>query len=272
LIIKGVYMRIIVCVKQVPDTTEVKIDPKTNTLIREGVPSILNPYDQFAVEDSVRLRNLAGEGKVTALSMGPPQARSTLMKCLALGVDDAVLLSDRAFAGADTWATSYTLALAIKKLGDFDIIFCGQQAIDGDTAQVGPELAQHLGIPQVTYVEKVEPGEGRLTVHKQTEEGYQVLDVKMPVLLTAMPPTSFEPGYPPMSGILKAKKKLFEEWNSGDLSGNVSEFGLDGSFTQVVKTYSPPPRGKSVIIEGDAQTSAKKLTEALVKEGVIKVG
>ncbi len=266
-------MRIIVCVKQVPDTTEVKIDPKTNTLIREGVPSILNPYDQFAVEDSVRLRNIAGEGKVTAISMGPPQARSALMKCLALGADDAVLLSDRAFAGADTWATSYTLALAIQKLGAFDIIFCGQQAIDGDTAQVGPELAQHLGVPQVTYVEKVEPGESNiLTVHKQTEEGYQVLDVKRPVLLTAMPPTSFEPGYPPMSGILKAKKKPFEEWTADALGDDESIFGLDGSFTQVVKIYSPPPRGKSVIIEGDALTTAKKLTESLLKEGVISVG
>lgn len=266
-------MRIIVCVKQVPDTTEVKIDPKTNTLIREGVESILNPYDQFAVEDSVRIRETVGDGKITVISMGPPQARSALMKCLALGADDAVLLSDRAFAGADTWATSYTLAQAIKKLRPFDIIFCGQQAIDGDTAQVGPELAQHLGISQVTYVEKIEvEGNKKLSVHQQTEEGYRVLEVRVPVLLAGMPPTSFEPGYPPMSGILKAKKKPFEVWNAENLGGDASKFGLDGSFTQVIKTYSPPPRGKSVIIEGDAQTTAKQLIEALSKDGVISVG
>ncbi|KYK29333.1 MAG: electron transfer flavoprotein subunit beta [Candidatus Proteinoplasmatales archaeon SG8-5] len=265
-------MRIIVCVKQVPDTTEVRIDPETNTLIREGVESILNPYDQFAVEEAVRIRDGVGEGRITVLSMGPDQARSALIKCLALGADDAVLLSDRAFAGADTWATSYTLAKAIKKLGDFNIIFCGQQAIDGDTAQVGPEVAQHLGISQVTYVEKAEVEGRKINIQKQTEEGYQILEAKMPVLLAGMPPTSFEPGYPPMSGILKAKKKPFEIWNAGDLGGDASRYGLDGSFTQVIKTYSPPPRGKGVIIEGDAPTAAKKLVEALVKDHVVSGG
>jgi electron transfer flavoprotein alpha/beta subunit len=265
-------MRIIVCVKQVPDTTEVRIDPKTNTLIREGVESILNPYDQFAVEESIRIRDCVGDGRITVLSMGPEQARSALMKCLALGADDAVLLSDRAFAGADTWATSYTLAQAVKKLGDFDIVFCGQQAIDGDTAQVGPELAQHLGISQVTYVEKVEVGGKKLILQKQTEDGYQILEARMPVLLAGMPPTSFEPGYPPMSGILKAKKKPFEIWNAQYLGGDVSQYGLDGSFTQVVKTYSPPPRGKSVMIEGDAHTVAGKLVEALAKDRVVSGG
>ncbi len=263
-------MRIIVCVKQVPDTTEIKIDPKTNTLIREGVESILNPYDQFAVEESVRIRDLAGEGKITVISMGPPQARSALMKCLALGVDDAVLLSDRAFAGADTWATSYTLSLAINKLGPFDLILCGQQAIDGDTAQVGPELAQHLGIPQVTYAEKVEAGEGRkIEVHKQTEEGYQVLEVKLPALLATMPPTSFEPGYPPMSGILKAKKKPLEVWDAESIGAHSSKIGLDGSFTEVVKTYSPPSRGECAFLEGEPREAVGKLVEPLLKKGII---
>lgn len=266
-------MRIIVCVKQVPDTTEVKIDPRTNTLMREGVPSILNPYDQFAVEEGVRIRDLAGEGKITVISMGPPQARSALMKCLALGADEAVLLSDRAFAGSDTWATSYILSRAIKKLGKFDLVLCGQQAIDGDTAQVGPELAQHLGIPQVTYVEKVEIGKGqRLAVHKQTEDGYQMLEVSMPVLLAAMPSTSFEPGIPPMSGILRAKRRPYKVWDAEALGGDPSRFGLEGSFTQVVKIYSPPQRGKGVIIEGDPREAAKRLAEHFLKDGILLKG
>jgi len=272
-------MRIIVCVKQVPDTTEVKIDPKTNTLIREGVPSILNPYDQFGVEESIRIRDMAaegneggqGDGKITVISMGPPQAKSALMKCLALGADDAILLSDRAFAGSDTWATSYTLSQAIRKLGEFDLVVCGQQAIDGDTAQVGPELAQHLGIPQVTYVEKVEPGEGgrRLVIHKQTEDGYQVLEARMPVLLATMPSTSFEPGYPPMSGIMKAKRKPYEVWDAEALGGDTASYGLDGSFTQVVRTYSPPVRGKGEMIEGEPGEAARKLVEPLLRDGII---
>ncbi len=266
-------MRIIVCVKQVPDTTEVKIDPETNTLVREGVPSILNPYDQFAVEESVRIRDVVGEGTVSVLSMGPPQARSALMKCLALGADDALLLSDRTFAGADTWATSYTLALAIRKLGDFDLVLCGQQAIDGDTAQVGPELAQHLGVPQVTYIETIKGVDGkRLTVHKQTEEGFQMVEVRMPAVLALIPPTSFEPGFPPMSGILKAKKKPYDVWDAQALGGDPSELGLEGSFTQVIKIYSPPKRGDGVIIEGEPREVAIKLIEHLKKEGELLKG
>ncbi|MEW5936236.1 MAG: electron transfer flavoprotein subunit beta/FixA family protein [Candidatus Thermoplasmatota archaeon] len=265
-------MRIIVCVKQVPDTTEVRIDPRTNTLIREGVPSILNPYDQFAVEEAVRLREVKG-GRVTALSMGPPQARSALMRCLALGADDAVLLTDRAFAGADTWATSYTLSLAAKKLGAFDLVLCGQQAIDGDTAQVGPELAQHLEIPQVTYVESVECADGGLKVRKQTEEGYLLMEVRLPALLALLPPTSFTPGYPPMSGILKAKKKPYEEWNAEAIGGERTRLGIQGSFTQVVRTYTPPPRGKGVMIEGErAREKARNLMEHLSRHRLITEG
>jgi electron transfer flavoprotein beta subunit len=263
-------MRIIVCVKQVPDTTEVKIDPETNTLIREGVPSILNPYDQFAVEEAVRLRDANGEGQVTVMSMGPPQARSALMKCLALGVDDAILLSDRAFAGADTWATSYTLAAAIRKLGNFDLIVCGLQAIDGDTAQVGPELAQNLDIPQVTYVEKTELEGEKLAITKQTEEGYQILEATMPILLAVMPPTSFEPGLAPMSGIMKAKKKPFEVWDSAALGEDASKLGLDGSFTEVVRTFPPPSRGTCQRLEGEPAQASETLVEQLMKKGLGK--
>lgn len=265
-------MNIIVCVKQVPDTTEIKIDPETNTLMRDGVESILNPYDHFAVEEAVRLRGSPEEGKVIVLSMGPPQARSALMKCLALGADEAYLLSDRAFAGADTWATSNTLARAIGNL-EFDLILCGQQAIDGDTAQVGPEIAQLLGVPQVTYVEKIEVVEGRrLNIHKQTEEGYQVVETKLPALLALMPPTSFQPGSPKMSGILKAKKKPYTEWSAEDLGGDASKYGLDGSPTQVIRTYGPPKREKGVIFDDEPGTSAKKLAAHLFDDGILKKG
>lgn len=258
-------MRIIVCVKQVPDTTEVRIDPETNTLIRDGVPSILNPYDQFALEESVRLRDAAGGGQVTVLSMGPPQARSTIMKCLALGADDAVLLSDRAFAGADTWATSYTLAQAIGKMGDFDVVACGLQAIDGDTAQVGPEMAQQIGVQQVTYAEKVELEGKRLRVTKQMEDGYHILEARTPVLIAMMPPTSFEPGIPPMSKILKAKKKPFETWTADDLGCDRGRLGLDGSPTQVVRTYAPPPRGECTMIDCTEVGAVTELARALMK-------
>ncbi len=259
-------MKLVVCVKQVPDTTEVKVDPRTHTLIRDGVPSILNPYDHYAVEECVRVKDKIGEGSVTVVTMGPPQARSALMRCLALGADDAVLISDKAFAGSDTWATAYTISLAIKKLGSFDMVFCGQQAIDGDTAQVGPELAQQLGIPQVTYVEKIElDNKNKLTIYKQTEEGYYILETKTPVLLALLPPASFQPEHPPMSNILKATKKPFVVWDVKTLGGDKSKFGLEGSFTQVIKTYTPPPRGKCDIIEGDSKEAARKLGEKLLK-------
>jgi electron transfer flavoprotein alpha/beta subunit len=263
-------MKFVVCVKQVPDTTEVKVDPKTHTLIRNGVPSILNPYDHYAVEECVRLKENTGEGSVTVITMGPPQARSALMKCLALGADEAILISDKAFAGSDTWATAYTLAQAIKKIGSVEMVFCGQQAIDGDTAQVGPEIAQQLGIPQVTYVEKIEiDDKHKLTIHKQTEEGYHVLETKPPVLLALLPPTSFQPEHPPMSSILKAKKKPYNVWDVKTLGGNELNYGLDGSFTQVIKTYTPPSRGECDLIEGNSKEAAKKLSEILLKQEVL---
>ncbi len=263
-------MKFVVCVKQVPDTTEVKVDPKTHTLIRDGVPSILNPYDQYAIEECVRIKEKTGEGYVTVITMGPPQARSALMKCLALGADEAILISDKAFAGSDTWATAYTLAQAIKKIGSIDMVFCGQQAIDGDTAQVGPEIAQQLGIPQVTYVEKIDiDDKHKLTIHKQTEEGYHVLETKPPVLFALLPPTSFQPEHPPMSSILRAKKKPFNEWDAKTLGGDVSKYGLDGSFTQVIKTYTPPSRGECELIEGNIKDAARKLSEILLKHEVL---
>jgi electron transfer flavoprotein beta subunit len=259
-------MKIITCIKQVPDTTEVKVDPNTHTLIREGVPSILNPYDHFSVEEAVRINKECEEGSVIVITMGPPQARSALMRCLALGADEAILISDKAFAGSDTWATAYTLSVAIKKIGKFDLVFCGQQAIDGDTAQVGPEIAQQLGIPQVTYVEKIEKNTNqKFTIHKQTEDGYYILEAKAPLLFTLLPPTSFQPEHPPMSSILKAKKKPFHTWDITTIGGDKSNFGLDGSFTQVIKTYTPPPRCECEIIQGESKEAAQKLSKILIK-------
>src|SRR3712207_398582 len=176
-------MNIVVCLKQVPDTNEVKIDPVKGTLIREGVPSIINPDDKNALEEALILKEQQG-AKVTVVSMGPPQAETALREALAMGADEAVLISDRAFAGADTLATSIALAAAIKKL-EYDVVFAGRQAIDGDTAQVGPEIAEHLGIPQVTYVEKVDVEGDKLTVRRALENGYVVLEVQTPCLLTA---------------------------------------------------------------------------------------
>lgn len=266
-------MEFVVLVKQVPDTTEVKVDPKTGTLIRDGVPSILNPFDQFALEEALRLREKIKDKiptNVSVISMGPPQAKSAIMKCLALGADKGILLSDRAFAGADTWATSLTLAEAVKKLGKFDIIFCGQQAIDGDTAQVGPEVAQLLGIPQVTYVDSILGFEGnKITVRSLTDDGYRVVEVKLPLLLTCSTPTSFEPSNPSMAAILKANKKPFEIWTAETLGGDKSRFGLSGSPTQVSKVYSPPVRGKGIVYKENVEEGVKKVVEGLMEKKVI---
>ena len=197
-------MNIIVCIKQVPDTANVKIDPQTNTLIREGVESIINPFDMYAIEEAVRTKEKLG-GSVLAVTMGPPQADAALREAISMGVDEAVLVSDRAFAGSDTWATSYTLACAIKKIGKFDIIFCGKQAADGDTAQVGPGVSMHLDIPQVTYVKKIEevtPDHAR--VERMTEEGYEVIEVPLPVLFTVVKEIN-EPRIPSLKGKMRAK-------------------------------------------------------------------
>jgi len=262
-------MRFIVCVKQVPDTTEVKVDPETNTLIREGVPSILNPFDQFVLEEAIKLK--AEDDEIIVISMGPPQAKKVLLKCLALGADTAILLTDRVFAGADTWATSYTLTQCIQKIGDFNIIFCGLQAIDGDTAQVGPEIAAQLGIPQITYVENIEKLEGkRLTAKVQTDDGYKIVEARLPLLITGITPPSFEPTNPPMMSIMKANKKPLSTWNADELGGEKDNYGLNGSLTEVIKVYSPPVRKQGIVIdEENPEVAIQKLVELLSKDKVI---
>lgn len=261
-------MKFIVCVKQVPDTTQVKIDPVTNTLIREGVPSILNPFDQFVLEEAIRIKQENDE--IVVISMGPPQAKKALLKCLALGGDTAILLSDRVFAGADTFATSYTLVQAIKKIGDFGIIFCGLQAIDGDTAQVGPEVASLLGIRQITYVESIEEvSDKKLVAKVQTDDGYKIVESTLPTLITGITPSSFEPTNPPMMSIIKAKKKPFFTWDADELGGDKDKYGLNGSLTQVIRVYSPPAREKGVLIEDEPEIAVKKLMDLLSKDKVI---
>lgn len=255
-------MNIVVCLKQVPDTNEVKIDPVKGTLIREGVPSIINPDDKNALEEALVLKESKG-GKVTVISMGPPQAKDALRESLAMGADEAILISDRAFAGADTLATSYALATAIKKL-DYDIIFAGRQAIDGDTAQVGPEMAEHLNIPQVTYVEEVKLQDEELEIKKALEDGYEVVSVKMPVLLTAIKDLN-TPRYMHMAKIFECCNKEIKVWNAEDIGADKSLLGLSGSPTKVKKSVTKETKRDGILVNKPfkeaAQYAVSKLKE-----------
>ncbi|MBC8384414.1 MAG: electron transfer flavoprotein subunit beta/FixA family protein [Candidatus Cloacimonetes bacterium] len=234
-------MNIIVCVKQVPDTTDIKIDPKTHTLIRENVESIINPFDLFAVEEALRLKEKFG-GKITALSMGPPQAEKALREVVSLGVDEIILLTDRKFAGADTWATSLSLAVAIKKISDYDLLIFGQMAIDGDTAQVGPGVAAHLKIPQTCFVKKIESIEnGKIIVQRLMEDGYDRIEMKLPAAVTVVKEINV-PRLPSLRGKRNAKKAELTIWTAADLGLDEREIGLNGSPTQVVNIFSPEHR------------------------------
>jgi electron transfer flavoprotein beta subunit len=246
-------MKIVVCLKQVPDTNQVRIDPVTGTLIREGVPSIINPEDKHALEEALRLKDANG-AHVTVLSMGPMQAEAALREAMAMGADEAILISDRAFAGADTLATSHALAGALKKL-EYDIIFAGRQAIDGDTAQVGPEIAEHLGLPQVTYVQKVEVAGDSLKVTKGLEDGYEVLEVKMPCLLTAIKELN-EPRYMDAKNIFQIFKKDITIWSADDIDVDKALLGLKGSPTKVKRSWPKENKGKGEVVNMSAKEAA----------------
>lgn len=262
-------MKIIVCVKQVPDTNEVKIDPVKGTLIREGVPSILNPDDKNALEEALTLKDKNPEVHVTVLTMGPPQADEMLRECLAMGADEAILLSDRAFAGADTWATSNTLAAAVRKIGHYDLIFAGRQAIDGDTAQVGPQLAERLGIPQVTYVQQFEIQGEDILVQRALEDGYELIKVKAPVLLTAIKELN-HPRYMSIGGIYDAfREKEVKVWTLADLDVEKQEVGLDASPTQVKRSFTPEPKGKGIMLKGSTKEMIEQLVGSLKQKHVI---
>ncbi len=256
-------MNIIVLIKQVPDTTDVKIDPVTNTLKREGVASIINPFDMYAIEEAIRVRERLGEGEVVVISMGPPQAEVALREAISMGCDKAILLSDRKFAGSDTWATSYTLSQAIKNTGDYRIIFCGKQASDGDTAQVGPGVSMHLDIPQVTYVKKIEKIDvSSATVERMTEEGYDIIEIPLPAVFTVVKEIN-EPRLPSLKGKMKAKKAEIPVWKAEDISCKEDKIGLDGSPTRVMKVFSPPPREGGRILNGEPVDTAKELAGLL---------
>lgn len=243
-------MKIVVCVKQVPDTNEIKINPETGTLIREGVPSILNPDDANALEQALQIKDQIPDTTVTVITMGPPQAKEMLQECIAMGADEGILLSDRALGGSDTWATSNALASGIRKVKDYDIIFAGRQAIDGDTAQVGPQVAEKLGIPQATYVEKFELEGDTILVHRALEDGYEKLRLKAPCLLTAIKELN-EPRYMSIRGIIKGANAEIPTWSAADIGVDLTSVGLKASPTNVFKSFTPKPKGAGITMPGD---------------------
>ncbi|WP_444643044.1 electron transfer flavoprotein subunit beta/FixA family protein [Caproiciproducens sp. R1] len=267
-------MNILVCIKQVPDTTEIRIDPEKHTLIRDGVPSIVNPFDGYALEAAARIKDKDSGAQIIILSMGPEQAKAALKECLAIGGDRAYLVSDRAFGGSDTLATSYILSCAIRKLeeteGKFDIIFCGKQAIDGDTAQVGPEIAEHLDYPQVTYAHEAFVEGDIVKVKKEVEDGFEIIGAKMPCIITVTKP-SFEPRYPTIKSKMAANRKEIPTITSYDMiTIDRERIGLKGSPTKVKKTFTPPVKTGGVKIHEDcSEDSAKRLFEMLVDDVII---
>ena len=267
-------MIILVCVKQVPDTTEIRIDPVKNTLIRDGVPSIVNPFDGYALEAAARIKDKAPETKIVVVTMGPPQAAAALKECLAIAADKAYLVSARSFGGSDTLATSYILSNAVKKIetleGKFDAIFCGKQAIDGDTAQVGPELAEHLGYPQVTYGLEVEAEESMLIVKKETEEGAELIGVRTPCVVTFTKP-AWDPRYPTIKRKMAANRVEIPVLDDAMFPGiDAARIGLKGSPTHVKKTFVPQKKsGGTKIQEATNEDSAKKLFQALREASII---
>ncbi len=264
-------MKIVVCVKQVPETTEVKINPETNTLIREGVQSITNPFDEFAIEEALLTKEKYG-GEVHVITMGPPQAIDVLKNALAVGADKVYLLSDIAFAGADTLATAYTLAKAIEMIGDVDLIICGKQAIDGDTAQVGPGIATRLGIPQLTYVSKVrqiDPAQKKIVVERMLEGGREVVESSLPALITVMKDIN-EPRLPSLLGIKKAAKAQIPTLTHKDIPVDENKIGLKGAPTWVWKIFTPEARGGGEILKGELTEVVPLLVEKLMETKFIK--
>ncbi|MEW6162143.1 MAG: electron transfer flavoprotein subunit beta/FixA family protein [Nitrospirota bacterium] len=254
-------MKIIVCIKQVPDTAEVRINPETGTLIREGVPSIINPYDMHAIEAGLQIREKVGGG-VTVITMGPSQAEVALRDAISMGADSAILLTDKAFAGSDTWATSYTLSKAVEKLGA-DIIICGKQAIDGDTAQVGPEIAGFLDIPHVSYVRRIEDiTQNYIRVQRMMDESYDVVESSLPVLLTVVKELN-EPRLPSLKGKMAAKKAEVKKWGPADINADEKNLGLKGSPTQVKNIFAPEARSGKKIFQGTPEEQVDALIQEL---------
>ncbi|MCL4424692.1 MAG: electron transfer flavoprotein subunit beta/FixA family protein [Firmicutes bacterium] len=261
-------MKVVVCLKQVPDTAEVKIDRATNTLIREGVPSIINPFDRYALEEAVRIKERLG-ASVTVLSMGPDQVKEALREALSLGADEAILLSDRAFAGADTLATSYSLARGIEKIGGYDLILFGKQAIDGDTGQVGPGVAEVLGLPHITLVRRlVDLREGQVKVERLVEGGWELLATALPAVFTVVKEIN-EPRVPSIKGMLRAKRAEIPVWRAADLQADPRRTGLAGSPTRVAKIYTPVFDRQAEVLSGTAGEQAQALVARLRENKII---
>jgi electron transfer flavoprotein beta subunit len=260
-------MKIVVCVKQVPDTSEVRIDPKTGTMIREGVKSIINPDDLSGLEAALRIKD-KDNSEVIALTMGPKQADNALRECLAMGVDRTILLTDRAFAGADTWVTSLVLSRAIELI-EPDLVICGRQAIDGDTAQVGPQIAEHMGVPSVAYVNEILlKSDDSLLVKRMFEDGYQSIKVKTPCLLTVLKELN-EARYMRVSKIYRAyKEDLIEVWDNSKLGFDPLDLGLKGSPTKVKKSYTKGVKTAGKVFDVSPKEAAKIIVDKL-KENYI---
>ena len=268
-------MHFVVCLKQVPDTSEVRIDPITNTLMREGVPSIINPYDVHALEEALRMKDKVG-GKVTIVSMGPMQAIEALQKAMSYGADRAILLSDRAFGGSDSLATAYILATAIKKLDEtepVDLVLAGKEAIDGDTAQTGPGIAQRLGFAQLTYVIKVrELTDASIIVERKTEGGRMVVEAKLPALITVEKELN-DVRYASLPNVMKAAEYMPEIWDSQALNFDRAKIGLKGSPTSVTRIFAPLGRSGGEIMDGtkDPAGIAAVVVERVFQQNIIMV-
>ncbi len=261
-------MNMIICLKQVPGTTEVRIDPETNTLVREGIKNIVNPFDTYALEEGVRLKERYG-GKVTAISMGPRQAEEMLREAISSGADEAILISDTAFAGSDTLATSYTLATAVNKIQDYDLIICGRQTLDGDTGQVGPELAEMLGIPFAAYVSKVEEIEnGHMQVERMVEDGPEIIEMPLPAVMTVVKEINV-PRLPSLRGLARAKSAAIPTWTAEDLGIDKNRVGLPGSATRVIRVFFPQRVHKGEMLQGDPQTQVGSLLDKLKQSKLV---
>ncbi len=255
-------MNIVVCLKQVPGTTKVDINPETNTLVRQGIENIINPFDTYALEEGVRLKERC-EGRVTVVSMGPPQAEDALREAVSCGADETILIGDAAFAGSDTLATSYTLSRAITKIADYDLIICGRQTIDGDTAQVGPEIAEFLKLPFVSYVSKVEEiDNGMMRVERLIEEGHEVIELPLPAVITVTKEINV-PRLPSLRGIMKSKSAAIQNWGADDLEVDSERVGRTGSPTWVMKIFFPQRTSKSEMLEGSPEEQVDKLVGRL---------
>ncbi len=263
-------MKIIVCIKQTPDTSEMKFDAESKTIIRDGVENIVNPFDLYAVEEALRIKQERPDTLITAITMGPPSAENVLREVMSMGVDDAILITDKAFAASDTLATSYTLATAIKKMGDFDLLMFGKQAIDGDTAQVGPGVAEFLNIPQITFIRKiVEITDTNITAQRAIEDGYEVIETTLPCALTCIKELN-EPRLPSLRGKMKARKAEIPSWNAEFIGADTESIGFKGSPTFVKKAFTPSiDKQNMVFSDEDPEKNIDMLIEALKSKKII---